>query len=84
MEPVCPHCGSSDLARYVRSGMGRSVKDTRRRIDTGCLDNGCAYYCWSCNNDIDQLKIGSLNIDDTSSSELDSEDIDLTLVETIS
>lgn len=32
--------------------MGRSIKDTRRRIDTGCLDNGYRYHCWSCGFDL--------------------------------
>lgn len=35
--------------------MGRSVKDTRRRIDTGCLNNGYEYHCWSCELDLCNL-----------------------------
>lgn len=35
--------------------MGRSIKNTRRRIDTGCLDNGYRYHCWNCNQDLSSL-----------------------------
>lgn len=70
MELVCPHCGSSDLARYVRFGMGRSVKDTRRRIDTGCLDNGYRYHCWNC-----ELDLWNLHDDPEASGEPDTASI---------
>lgn len=35
--------------------MGQSIKDTRRRIDTGCLDNGYRYHCWNCGVDLQDL-----------------------------
>lgn len=49
---TCPHCGSKDLARYVRSGMGYAPKSTRTKIDTGCLDNGYTHHCWNCELDL--------------------------------
>jgi len=55
MELRCPHCNSSDLARYVQSGMGRSIRNTRRQIDTGCIDNGYRYHCWNCGIDLENL-----------------------------
>lgn len=51
--------------------MGRSIKDTRRRIDTGCLDDGYRYHCWNC-----ELDLWNLHDDPEASGDPDTASID--------